>query len=78
MSGLSLLDVAIGMVFLYLLLSLICSALNESISAVLQARAKFLEEGIVRLLDNGAFARKLYDHPLIRNLSSDPHPRTGK
>ena len=57
MSGLSLLDVAIGMVFLYLLLSLICSALNESISAVLHARAKFLEEGVVRLLDDGAFAQ---------------------
>ncbi|HSM77918.1 MAG TPA: hypothetical protein VLT57_09850 [Bryobacteraceae bacterium] len=78
MSGLSLLDVAIGMVFMYLLLSLICSALNESISAILQARARFLEKGILRLLDGPEFTARIYDHPLVRNLYDDVHPYLRK
>lgn len=46
------LQVAIGMIFFYLLLSLICSALNEMIEAVLNNRANDLEHGIRRLLDD--------------------------
>ncbi|MDQ2710934.1 MAG: hypothetical protein M3Y72_06075 [Acidobacteriota bacterium] len=46
------LEVAIGMIFFYLLLSLICSALNEIIEAGLQNRANDLEHGIRRLLDD--------------------------
>lgn len=68
MPSLSLLDVAIGMVFLYLLLSLICSALNESLAALLQARAHFLERGIIRMVGDIGFKEKLYNHALIRNL----------
>lgn len=68
MSAFNLLDVAIAMVFFFLLLSLITSAVNELIAAVLQTRAKFLESAVIRLLDSPTLANTLYDHPLIRNL----------
>src|SRR5205823_12380816 len=78
MSSFTLLDAAFGMIFFYLLLSLMCSALNELISAVLNARASFLWRGITRLLDSPAFTAMLYDHPLIRNLSDYTHPLLAK
>jgi hypothetical protein len=39
------LDVAIGMIFTYLLLRLICSAINEVIERQLKNRATDLEQG---------------------------------
>lgn len=77
------LDVALGVIFVYLVLALVCSALNESISSVLSWRAKFLREGIANLLDpnNHSNGRKLltqlYDHPLINGLIR-PVSRKGK
>jgi hypothetical protein len=68
------LDVAIGLVFLYLVLSLVCSALNETLSSILSWRAKFLREGIANLLDPKDFTKgerlmeELYRHPLIDGL----------
>ncbi len=50
MFGSAILDVAIGMIFLYLLLSLICSAVNEMIEAWLKNRSNDLEHGVFRLL----------------------------
>ena len=59
------LEVAIGMIFYYLLLSLICTAMNEMIEAWLKNRAFDLEHGIRRLLDDpdpnaGGFAAHVY------------------
>lgn len=64
------LEVAIGMIFFYLLLSLICTALNEMIEVWLKNRAFDLERGIRRLLDDpdpngGGFATHLY-HKIVR------------
>ena len=76
--GFAFLDVAIGITFIYLLLSLICSAVNELISAILKARAGFLEKGIIHLLEDEEFAGKLYQHPLIRSLGGKVHPFWAK
>jgi hypothetical protein len=46
----SIIDVAIGLVFVFLTLSLICSAANEGIESILKKRAKNLERGIRELL----------------------------
>lgn len=46
----SILDVAVGLVFVFLTLSLICSAANEGIESFLKKRAKNLERGIRELL----------------------------
>lgn len=50
MFGLDMLDVVIGVIFVYLLLSLICSAVNEMIEAFMKQRAYSLENGIRELL----------------------------
>jgi hypothetical protein len=51
--GSTALEVAIGMVFVYLLLSLLCSAINEYIEAKLNYRATNLKKGIELLLTGG-------------------------
>src|SRR5205085_1650511 len=50
--GSTALDVAIGLVFVYLAVSLVCSALNEVIEGRLKNRSKDLERGIRELLTN--------------------------
>ncbi|PSR52319.1 hypothetical protein AHMF7605_01670 [Adhaeribacter arboris] len=65
------LDVFIGIIFLYLLLSFICSAINEIVEGILKRRAADLHRGIHELLHNNQDNRlldKLYTHPLIASL----------
>lgn len=74
--GSAAIEVGIGLIFVYLLLSMLCSALGEYIEATVNTRAKFLQEGIKLLLNesNGGgvdLARSLYDHGLIRPLYRD-------
>jgi hypothetical protein len=74
MFGSTLLDMAIGLVFIYLLLSLVCSAANELIEALLKNRAFDLERGIRELLTPtedakpGGIVERLYQHPLVNGL----------
>src|ERR1700733_13778785 len=46
----SVLDVAIGLIFVYLVLGLICTTVNEWIAQLFKTRAATLKEGIRRLL----------------------------
>src|SRR2546422_1769880 len=71
MFGSQVLEVAIGLVLLYLLLSLICSSIREGIEAWQKTRASDLERGIRELLqDRGGtgLAKSLYEHPLVYGL----------
>lgn len=68
MFGSTILEVAIGMVFIYLLLSLIVTAASELIASYMNWRADNLRKGLQRLLDP-ALAQELYNHPLIKNLA---------
>ena len=71
MFGSQVLEVAMGLVLLYLLLSLICSSIREGIEAWQKTRAVDLERGIRGLLqDHGGngLARALYRHPLVYGL----------
>jgi hypothetical protein len=63
MLDLSALDVAIGLVFVYFILALVCSIVNEGIASFLRWRAKDLERGIGQLL--GADVGRFREHPLI-------------
>ncbi|HEX4771357.1 MAG TPA: hypothetical protein VH351_11020 [Bryobacteraceae bacterium] len=68
MLGSEVLDVAIGMCFIYLLFSLICSVLNELFEAFAKNRAADLERGIQELLSHqpgDTAIEELYNHPLI-------------
>lgn len=78
MFGSSILEVAIGMIFVYLLLSLICSAANEIIEAALKNRATDLERGIRELFNQeggGHMVADFYKHPLIHGLFTGPYGR---
>lgn len=68
----SILDIALGMVFLFVLISLLCSAINEMLAQFLRMRAKNLEVGLTNLLQSGEgnkLVEDLYQHPLINGLS---------
>ncbi len=72
MFGSTTLEVAIGIVFVYLLLSLICSALNEWIARGLAMRSNTLEDGLRNLLNDPegeGLTKQLYQHPLIKTLA---------
>ena len=67
----AILDVVIGLVFVYLLLSLMCSAANEMMEGWLKNRAADLERGLRELLKDpkgDGLVKKVYDHPLISGL----------
>ena len=61
-------DAAAGMAFLYLLLSLVCSALREAAEAWAKKRSDALRAGVNRLL-GAETAALLYLHPLIAGLA---------
>jgi hypothetical protein len=71
MIGMPILDVAIGLSFIYLLLALICSAVNETIAGLTQRRADMLKDGLARLLHDTGLRDRLYQHPLIRGLGAE-------
>jgi hypothetical protein len=65
------LDVVIGLMLVYILLALICTAVNEILETWLKVRAIELERGVRELLNEqggGNLAQRLYDHPLIYSL----------
>src|SRR6266566_4417258 len=61
-----LLDVVVGVAFVYLLLALICTTANEWIAALQGLRGKTLEKGVAQLL--GPLAADFYRHPLVATL----------
>jgi len=78
MFGSDLLEIAMGMVFVYLLLSLIASGINEGIEARLKNRATDLERGIQELLGDKSLVEKLYKHPLINGLYKGKYEEFSK
>ncbi|HEY4085688.1 MAG TPA: hypothetical protein VGM43_07100 [Bryobacteraceae bacterium] len=71
MFGSEVLDVALGLIFIYLVLSLICSAACEAIEAVLKSRSLYLKRGLQELLNDPsgkALVAELYSHPLVCSL----------
>src|SRR5688500_7127451 len=73
MLGSTMLDVAIGIVFVFVLLSTVCAAIREGIEGKLKTRAAYLEQGIRELLhdlDGKGLAHSFFNHPLIFALYS--------
>lgn len=74
MSGLEALSVAIGLILVYLLLSLICSALREGLEGWLKTRSIHLERGIRELFNEvgkegkETLVHAIYTHPLVQGL----------
>lgn len=69
------LDVAAGLLLFFLVLSLVCTSLNESISRMLQLREELLWKALTSLFQNSeddksaTIARNILDHNLVDALS---------
>jgi len=81
----TILDVIIGLIFVYLLLSILCTAANEWAAALTRRRAKTLKRGIEQLLSDqptsgkdapNALLAAFYEHPLIRTMFNGENPPT--
>lgn len=78
MFGSIVLEVLIGLALVYLLLSLVCSTIQEAVSAMRNWRGKMLREAIARLLGEsirdaraataGSWTARIYAHPLVEAL----------
>ena len=74
----AILDVAIGIAFVYLFLSLICSVVNEGIASIFSLRSKNLVAGIdslfsgTKMADGKDLVGAIYAHGLIRGLYKEP------
>jgi hypothetical protein len=64
------LQVAIGMMFIWILLAMITSAVSDWISQLFKWRANLLEESIRNILVDDKLAEQFYTHPLIKALHS--------
>lgn len=63
-------EVAVGLVFVWIVLSLTIIQLQEWINTQLDKRAKDMEEAIHEMLANPNLKAQFYDHPVIRGLTS--------
>lgn len=78
MFGSEILDVAIGLILLFLLMSLVCSSIKEAFETVAKYRTRDLERGIREIfsdLNRTGFAAEFYKHPLINALYQGPYNR---
>ncbi|MEJ7830129.1 MAG: hypothetical protein WKF91_18110, partial [Segetibacter sp.] len=65
------LEVIIGIIFIFLLVSILCSTIREGIKRWLKSRAAYLEYGIREMLPDKkgeGLGRSLFEHPLIYRL----------
>jgi hypothetical protein len=63
-------EVAIGIVFVWIVLSLATIQIQEWINIRLDKRAQDLEDAIHEMLANANLKAQLYDHPVIRGLTA--------
>lgn len=73
----SVLDVAIGLAFIYLFLSLICSKVQEWLATWFQNRPRLLRESIECLIGKD-LSHQLYKDPFIQQLKSPVETTRGK
>ena len=73
MFGSTILDVAIGLVFIYCLYSLLATTIKEIIASVLNLRANKLERAIERMLVDPHLSdilfNRFYEHPMIKYMN---------
>jgi hypothetical protein len=64
------LDIAIGLVVMYLVLSLMGTVVNEYIATLLKLRATTLRDALKQILDNGVLHADFYNHGLIASANA--------
>jgi hypothetical protein len=78
MFGSEILDVAIGLVFVYVMAALACSAFREGIAKLTNVRARTLEAELKVLLKSEDLLKKLYNSQLIRPPMGRTRPKKPK
>jgi hypothetical protein len=82
MFGSSMLDIAVGVLFIFLLMSVLATALNEIILSFMNLRGKFLYRGIKALFNETDATRnlvtKIYEHGQVCGLYEGDSLPTGK
>ena len=61
-------QVALGMIFVWVILAVITSQIQEWVASIFAWRAKMLEDTITQLLGDPTLKDKVYGHPLIQGL----------
>jgi hypothetical protein len=77
MFGSNVLDIAIGLIFTFLTVSLIASTVTEALSSAMSWRANTLFDGVKKLLNDQNFtglAVSVYNHGLVNGLSDGTAP----
>lgn len=78
-------EVVLGLVFVFFLFSMLCSGINELISRVMGKRADFLTLGVWRLLEHSGtddeerarYFTRFWQHPLVRALGPPAPAKAG-
>lgn len=68
-------DVAIGMIFVFSLLSILVTQINTLILNILNLRAKQLKEGLMHLVTDKELQAKILAHPLIQMVEDTVRPQ---
>ena len=64
-------DVAIGLILFFLVMSLSVTAAQERVASILKLRGKNLEKGIKRLVGND-ISKEIYNHSLMKTMGDKP------
>jgi hypothetical protein len=62
----AILGAALGLAFIYLLLSLVCSTVQEWVATLLRRRHANLHAGLVAMLDGNENVNRLYEDPMLQ------------
>lgn len=66
MFGSQVLDIGIGLVLIFMLISLILTSFQEALEGILKSRGRNLEKSLFELFQrDSALLQKFYDHPLV-------------
>lgn len=71
----ALVDVAIGLVFLYLTLSITCTVVNEMLATFFAWRASTLQAGVQQILDDPQLRALFYDHGAVDSARQVSNPK---
>ena len=69
MLNLSTIEIVMGLIFIYLLLSILVTVLNEIFVTIISLRGKILKKAIIQILTEKDLIQKFYSHPLIKKFS---------
>ncbi|MBE2271245.1 MAG: hypothetical protein IAE80_23630 [Anaerolinea sp.] len=76
MTGLGILEVAIGLIFTFSLLSIIATTMNTIIANVFKTRARHLKRGLETLISDPDIRKQFMSHPLINLVREQPRKRS--